>query len=202
MKRTLIGLVAAMALVTSACAGTGGTSQAQGASALDLTPTTVAGSPAQAQSVAGDATNEGIQVHGRWTIEVLDADGTVKERRAFENALTGSGKTLLANLLTGTTAVDSWSIGVRNTGTGCPESNYDQYLASPTVSIEGSTVVLSSVGQVSGIESGADTYTFQYVATLANTTPAGSQSLTCRQITPLTIQRDDPVRVRVELSFS
>jgi hypothetical protein len=44
---------------------------------------------------------EGIKVHGHWVIEVRDADGTLHERRAFENALTVLGKQTLVNLLGG-----------------------------------------------------------------------------------------------------
>ena len=45
---------------------------------------------------------EGIKVHGHWTIEVRNADGTLDSRREVENALviwTAGGQTLLAGLL-------------------------------------------------------------------------------------------------------
>jgi hypothetical protein len=47
-------------------------------------------------------TGEGIKVHGHWTIEVRNADGTLESRREVENALviwTAGGQTLLAGLL-------------------------------------------------------------------------------------------------------
>ena len=47
-------------------------------------------------------TGEGITVHGHWTIEIRNADGTLDSRREVENALviwTAGGQTLLAGLL-------------------------------------------------------------------------------------------------------
>jgi len=48
-----------------------------------------------------DWTNVGIQVHGHWTIDVLDADGTLASHTEFENALDDRGKPLLQSLLSG-----------------------------------------------------------------------------------------------------
>ena len=41
--------------------------------------------------------HEGIQVHGHWTIEVRNSDGTLAEKREFENAY--AGNTFLAGML-------------------------------------------------------------------------------------------------------
>lgn len=49
---------------------------------------------------SGDSRHEGIKVHGHWTIEVRNSDGTLATHREFENSLTQStGSPLLANLL-------------------------------------------------------------------------------------------------------
>lgn len=45
------------------------------------------------------AQGEGIKVHGRWTIEVRNPDGTVASRHEFDNALTAGGAVYLARLL-------------------------------------------------------------------------------------------------------
>ena len=45
--------------------------------------------------------DEGIKVHGRWTIELRNADGALASRHEFENALLPSGQTILASLLSG-----------------------------------------------------------------------------------------------------
>jgi len=99
MTRKMIGLLATFVLVLSACAAVDDTTQAQGESAFALAPTSVASSTASAQDTGDGATTEGIKVHGRWTIEVREPDGTVVERREFENALINPP--LMANLLTG-----------------------------------------------------------------------------------------------------
>jgi hypothetical protein len=65
----------------------------------------VAAAAALAMPVAAaepKGTGEGIKVHGHWTIEVRNADGTLGSRREVENALviwTAGGQTLLAGLL-------------------------------------------------------------------------------------------------------
>jgi hypothetical protein len=50
-------------------------------------------------SLRGEAQQQGIQVRGHWIIEVRDPDGTLADRREFENALTLSGAELLAEIL-------------------------------------------------------------------------------------------------------
>jgi hypothetical protein len=59
-------------------------------------------------------TQEGIKVHGHWTIEVKNPDGTVVTRREFENSLAGpggvSGANTLAGLLSGNYVVGPWGI--------------------------------------------------------------------------------------------
>jgi hypothetical protein len=61
-----------------------------------------------------DGLSEGIQVHGDWVIEVHDPDGTLVEKREFENALQPS--TGITGLLTGENKVDGWIIKLLITG--------------------------------------------------------------------------------------
>ena len=44
---------------------------------------------------------EAIKVHGHWTIEVRNPDGTVASRREFENAIADTGADLLTGLISG-----------------------------------------------------------------------------------------------------
>lgn len=53
---------------------------------------------------------EGIRVHGHWTIEIRNPDGTVVTRREFENALIG-GPTL-ANILARVSSVSHWAVQI------------------------------------------------------------------------------------------
>ena len=56
---------------------------------------------------------EGIKVHGHWTIEVRDPDGTLVIRREFENALTlPSGPAALAGVLGRQISVGLWRIAL------------------------------------------------------------------------------------------
>lgn len=56
---------------------------------------------------------EGVTVHGYWKIDVKNPDGTVVDRREFENALQspGMGDSLLSQLLTGRAVVGDIGIG-------------------------------------------------------------------------------------------
>jgi hypothetical protein len=56
---------------------------------------------------------EGVTVHGHWTIEVKNPDGTVVKHVEFENALTVQGRFLLArDLLRRNSTVGTWGIGL------------------------------------------------------------------------------------------
>jgi len=77
----------------------------------------VAVGPIAASSVATAATGsapgapqEGIKVHGHWTIEVKNPDGSLAERRDFENALGGNGNYVLTHLLARQSSVGGWGI--------------------------------------------------------------------------------------------
>jgi hypothetical protein len=75
-----------------------------------------------AQSPAKGA-HEGIGVHGHWTIEVKNPDGTLARHVEFENGLCiGSGDQLLAQMLGGGGAVGGWEIKLGNPSipTGTP----------------------------------------------------------------------------------
>src|SRR3989304_7849966 len=54
---------------------------------------------AAASAPGGSGFDEGIQVHGDWVIEVRHPDGSLAERREFQNALTQTGQLLLTGTL-------------------------------------------------------------------------------------------------------
>jgi len=68
---------------------------------------------------AGPA-SEGVQVHGHWTIDVRNPDGSLVNHQEFENALTASGGLGLANLLIGNDTVGPWGIRLK----GSPPDYY------------------------------------------------------------------------------
>lgn len=63
-----------------------------------------------AQLDAGNTPAEGINVHGHWTIEVRNPDGTLAEFREFDNALSGLGSQSLAMILGRQASVGGWAI--------------------------------------------------------------------------------------------
>ena len=62
-----------------------------------------------------DNQNEGIEVHGHWTIEVRNPDGSLVDSHEFENALENSGKERLAEFLAREYSVGGWMIRTGNT---------------------------------------------------------------------------------------
>jgi len=66
--------------------------------------------------------HEGIKVHGHWTIEVRNANGSLATHREFENSLQSSGGALLANVLAAGATAGAWVIhldGSTNASSPC-----------------------------------------------------------------------------------
>src|SRR5207245_48179 len=61
---------------------------------------------------------DGIHVHGWWTINVMNADGTVAVHREFENHLDGGGQQLV-NVLARKESVGSWFVFLVGTPEPC-----------------------------------------------------------------------------------
>jgi hypothetical protein len=69
-----------------------------------------------------------IAVHGDWTIEVYDADGTLDERVEFSNALVGGGQESLVLLLAGFGSAGSWNFEIGESSTPasiCPTTGFE-----------------------------------------------------------------------------
>ena len=74
----------------------------------------------------GGGQSEGIKVHGHWTIEVRDADGTLASRHEIENALVvsvGGGTSLLAGLLANHYSDPIWIVSLYGPNTTGPCSH-------------------------------------------------------------------------------
>jgi len=67
-----------------------------------------AGTTSNAESKGGQ--KEGIKVHGHWTIDVRNPDGTLATHRDFENSLSGIGPRLLTMILARQGAAGLWAI--------------------------------------------------------------------------------------------
>ena len=70
-------------------------------------------------SPSSGSSSEGIKVHGHWTIEIRDPDGTLVNRREFQNALGASGPLILNSLVSGTKVPGEWRILLSGTGGPC-----------------------------------------------------------------------------------
>ena len=80
----------------------------------------------RAPESADKGLNTGIKVHGHWTLEVRDPDGSLVRHVEFENSLVGStGSYLLAGLLTGTysSSAQTWSITISGSPNLCSFNN-------------------------------------------------------------------------------
>ena len=58
----------------------------------------------------GKAPAEGIKVHGHWTIDIKNPNGTLVSHREFDNALQTDGQTSLAKILTRGTNPLGWVV--------------------------------------------------------------------------------------------
>ena len=75
----------------------------------------------------GKAGGDGIKVHGHWTIDVRNPDGTLASHNEFENALRGDfGAPALARLLTRDHRLSSWQIQLNSGGNDGPCSEQGQ----------------------------------------------------------------------------
>lgn len=79
---------------------------------------------AAASASPGGGPREGIKVHGHWTIEVKNADGSFASRHEFENALDGMGAAALAQMLARNQVPGEWGVVLWQVGSGlrmpCP----------------------------------------------------------------------------------
>jgi len=108
-------VVGAVALVVLVSAFGGDLTEGE-TSAVRESQDNAAGSPADPSDLG-----EGIQVHGDWVIEVRNEDGSLAERREFENALSGGGQALLTQSLARTASPGVWGIVLNNEGDPNPD---------------------------------------------------------------------------------
>lgn len=109
--------------------------------------------------------NEGIAVHGDWTIEVYNEDGTLDERVEFENALHPEGAANLTGVLSGLFGgVSYWAIGLGSATGPCDpvcwidpvQATSEATATGRVVRVNGSTVV-DADGQIERVETALGT---------------------------------------------
>lgn len=195
------------------------------------TQASAAQAPAAKEAIAGQTlsrggNHEGIEVHGHWTIEVRNPDGTVVTHREFENALQGTGSTFLSLLLARQLSAGLWEITLTGTPEAClnaagtpvgcivgePKSTAGQPNQFETLvaSAGGGMLTLSGTavaGEVGSIGS-VETDNWQCGSTFAPATPCGRSALTVFTSTssfpgsPIAVSAGQTIAVTVVISFS
>jgi hypothetical protein len=117
-----------------------------------------AGKSSAEEKPSGDGKHEGIKVHGHWTIEVKNPDGTRASRVEFENSLCCAGATALSGLLLGDVVPGGFSVylsngvGVGNQGPCSPNAGGSTFcvfvgsLTNPTPNTFGDTTTGCPLG--------------------------------------------------------
>ncbi len=118
----LIAITAVIALVFGMTAGYGGANSGSQTGADEATAQTISDADLQrmrergevllAKLQAGDASLDGIGVHGAWTLDVLEPNGTLAKHVEFQNELSFPGADWLASLLAGDDTVGTWNVQV------------------------------------------------------------------------------------------
>ncbi len=206
-------------------------------SLLVLVPTVSSAQPGVrtsngASKQAPGAPQEGIKVHGHWTITVKNPDGSISSRHEFENSLQQTAP--LASILSRTVTTGSWQVlldkapGSTNQSpcqtfpgaptycaiiepNGAEQAATSQQWLNLTVQLAGSTVVLGGTitSQLGGEIGNVTTLlgTCEATATLADCAtrrqPVALVNFTAHTLTsPIILQPGQIAQISVVISFS
>ena len=165
---------------------------------------------AQAPATSPGGPSEGIKVHGRWTIAVLNADGTVASRHEFDNALT-NGRTVLAQLLSRFRShVGDWTIKLEGTSGGSGQVFWiEEHFGSwpPPIGKLAVTLILQSRVELNGSIQAAGPVSIHEVSTVVETCrdtgcPEAWEFTRHVLSAPINVAANQIVQVKVVISFS
>jgi len=168
-------------------------------------------SPAAAQSAdhAGPRVpGDGIKVHGHWTIELTNPDGTVAARHEFENALLNQGARVLATLLQSNTPRGFWLVQVGTpTGGPCGPNATPCFLSESGSPVSGAalTIELMSNGEAVRLRGTATAGLDGDISVVTTNQFIGNQSFVFSQrtlATPIHVVSGQSITVSVVFSFS
>jgi len=141
-------------------------------------PAPAAKSAGEDESAKPGKPGEGIKVHGHWTVEVKNPDGSLAQHVEFENSLVGggAGDMILAQLLSGEVVIADWAI----------QPNYLQgvSLCSSSTTNNPCYIVATTTGAVGSVCGSINLCTpgltlsyvpYSYNTTTSTGTPAGIQ---------------------------
>ena len=173
-----------------------------------------------AQAEGSEGLNQGVHVQGSWSIEVRDPDGSLQERREFENALTQDGQQTLAEVLGRTSTPGYWTVSLNDLNPETPpppcESDGDPSaciirevdgglmvsVQGASVRLQGSVVAEQPLGQVTRVRTALDR--------CASSTPPDSpcppsssaERFTLSTIDPVGAEQGQSIEVEVTLEFN
>ena len=164
---------------------------------------------------ASGGPREGIKVHGHWTIEIKNADGTLVKRHEFENALLPLGAQILARLLARLDLAGPWAVRLESPfGTAnCRYVDHDCALSENrwidqfgTGDNGDLTVSVPNPGQLmlTGFFTSPNARSFTRVTTEVRIPSSGASHFTQKDLssTPISVQAGQIVQVTIVISFS
>jgi hypothetical protein len=164
--------------------------------------------------------SEAIKVHGHWTIDILNPDGSLVSHHEFENALTNGfgASTFLNGVLSRSKRVGKWQVALGGSP-ACYPNNAPCWIVEPGTPIEGG--VLSATTPTTGPNAGkfvlsgsttapraaqisvVQTQTDDCPAAVGSTCTAGSFGFTQKVLTaPIDLAEGQIIQVTVVISFS
>lgn len=170
---------------------------------------------ASAGSAQERGTGEGIKVHGHWTIDVKNPDGTLAAHHEFKNALQYAGQIALSGLLAGQLSQGGWAIYSIDPGGTLTRLTEDQgavsHLPSYITALSNNLTVNVSTTPTQSqtvLQGSAATPSLLQIATVGTYLVSGSQNGVFYTFTehtlaqPITVQAGQIVQVTVVFSFS
>lgn len=163
----------------------------------------------QASTKPTGGQHEGIKVHGHWTIEVRNPDGTLVSRHEFENALDPGAARILPAVIVGVVRLDPNSLKIR-IGDACGSSSAPApctvpVTASPFTSPYNGTLVLGANATASHdaiITSVQTLVDYAEAGPLGITTPQVGAVFTSKTTSPVQVVTGQMVQVTVVISVS
>jgi hypothetical protein len=123
-------------------------------------------------AAAPTSPSEGIAVHGHWTVDVLNPDGSLAEHREFENSFTTAGKEVFTNIIARQSVTGRYSIVFNGTPTNpCLENNNNAVCSiAEAVETINSTAYFKNLTVTKSGAAGNAKLVLSGSATIANTT--------------------------------
>jgi hypothetical protein len=145
-----------------------GEKQSSVATAVKAQPEGSQGEPSESsvgqERTSRDGSHEGVKVHGHWTIEVRNPDGSVVTHREFENSLGLSGGSSLVAVLSRGVSVGFWKITLSDLNTANPIGP-----CTNSVNIKGISCDIIEPGWASA--SGQSVFSFQFPTLTVSSIP-------------------------------